>query len=100
MLALSVFYTPHPKEKSAGGKSAGGKSIEGVGGPNGIIPINIIPTPVNISYLWNFGSLLGLCLAIQIVTGIALAMHYVELLFQKLKEFFYFFSKEIHIGLK
>jgi ubiquinol-cytochrome c reductase cytochrome b subunit len=35
-----------------------------------------LPTPVNISYLWNFGSLLGLCLAIQIITGIALAMHY------------------------
>lgn len=34
------------------------------------------PTPANISYLWNFGSLLGLCLAIQIVTGVTLAMHY------------------------
>lgn len=34
------------------------------------------PTPVNISYLWGFGSLAGLCLVIQIVTGIFLAMHY------------------------
>lgn len=34
------------------------------------------PTPVNISYLWGFGSLAGLCLAIQLVTGIFLAMHY------------------------
>jgi ubiquinol-cytochrome c reductase cytochrome b subunit len=34
------------------------------------------PTPSNISYLWNFGSLLGLCLIIQIVTGVTLAMHY------------------------
>lgn len=34
------------------------------------------PTPANISYLWNFGSLLALCLAIQIVTGVTLAMHY------------------------
>jgi ubiquinol-cytochrome c reductase cytochrome b subunit len=34
------------------------------------------PTPANISYLWNFGSLLGLCLIIQIVTGVTLAMHY------------------------
>ncbi len=34
------------------------------------------PTPANISYLWNFGSLLGLCLVIQIVTGVTLAMHY------------------------
>ena len=34
------------------------------------------PTPANISYLWNFGSLLGLCLVIQIITGVTLAMHY------------------------
>ena len=34
------------------------------------------PTPVNLSYLWGFGSLAGLCLVIQIVTGIFLAMHY------------------------
>nr|YP_010567638.1 apocytochrome b [Ceratocystiopsis pallidobrunnea]UZC53623.1 apocytochrome b [Ceratocystiopsis pallidobrunnea] len=32
--------------------------------------------PSNISYLWNFGSLLALCLVIQIVTGVTLAMHY------------------------
>jgi len=34
------------------------------------------PQPSNISYAWNFGSLLLLCLVIQIVTGITLAMHY------------------------
>ena len=32
--------------------------------------------PSNISYLWNFGSLLLVCLAIQIITGVTLAMHY------------------------
>ena len=32
--------------------------------------------PSNISYLWNFGSLLAVCLGIQIITGITLAMHY------------------------
>ena len=32
--------------------------------------------PSNISYLWNFGSLLAVCLIIQIVTGVTLAMHY------------------------
>jgi len=32
--------------------------------------------PTNISYLWNFGSLLALCLIIQIITGVTLAMHY------------------------
>jgi len=35
-----------------------------------------LPSPANISYFWNFGSLLGVCLVIQIITGIALAMHY------------------------
>lgn len=34
------------------------------------------PTPSNLSYFWNFGFLAGLCLGIQIVTGIVLAMHY------------------------
>lgn len=35
-----------------------------------------LPTPSNISLLWNFGSLLGLCLIVQIVTGLFLAIHY------------------------
>nr|YP_010166736.1 cytochrome b [Oreodytes scitulus]QRV62840.1 cytochrome b [Oreodytes scitulus] len=35
-----------------------------------------LPSPSNISLWWNFGSLLGLCLMIQIITGIFLAMHY------------------------
>nr|WHM51821.1 cytochrome b [Stolotermes victoriensis] len=35
-----------------------------------------LPTPSNISTWWNFGSLLGICLMIQIVTGLFLAMHY------------------------
>nr|QTC30711.1 cytochrome b [Psyttalia concolor] len=35
-----------------------------------------LPTPVNISIWWNFGSLLGLCLIIQIITGLFLSMHY------------------------
>nr|YP_001648554.1 cytochrome b [Chondrilla aff. nucula CHOND]ABW76574.1 apocytochrome b [Chondrilla aff. nucula CHOND] len=35
-----------------------------------------LPAPSNISYLWNYGSLLGLCLVVQIITGIFLAMHY------------------------
>ena len=34
------------------------------------------PVPSNLSYLWNFGSLLGVCLIIQIATGVFLAMHY------------------------
>nr|YP_008757593.1 cytochrome b [Parajapyx emeryanus]AEV44858.1 cytochrome b [Parajapyx emeryanus] len=35
-----------------------------------------LPSPSNISTWWNFGSLLGLCLGIQIITGLFLAMHY------------------------
>nr|YP_009433281.1 cytochrome b [Carcinocoris binghami]AGO28050.1 cytochrome b [Carcinocoris binghami] len=43
-----------------------------------------LPTPSSISLWWNFGSLLGMCLIIQLMTGIFLAMHYtgnVELAF-------------------
>nr|ADN95224.1 cytochrome b [Actinodura souliei]ADN95225.1 cytochrome b [Actinodura souliei] len=35
-----------------------------------------LPTPSNISTWWNFGSLLGICLITQIITGLLLAMHY------------------------
>ena len=34
------------------------------------------PTPSNISYMWNFGSLAAVCLVVQLITGIFLAMHY------------------------
>jgi len=34
------------------------------------------PTPINLNYMWSFGSTAGLCLGIQILTGIFLAMHY------------------------
>ena len=33
------------------------------------------PSPSNLSYIWNFGSLLGLCLVIQIITGVTLAIN-------------------------
>nr|ACC77679.1 cytochrome b [Marisora unimarginata] len=35
-----------------------------------------LPTPSNISAWWNFGSLLGACLIMQVLTGLFLAMHY------------------------
>lgn len=38
--------------------------------------LNDLPTPSNINSLWNFGSLLGLCLLTQLITGIFLAIHY------------------------
>ena len=34
------------------------------------------PAPKNLNYFWNFGSLAGIMLMLQIVTGIVLAMHY------------------------
>nr|AII98596.1 cytochrome b [Varecia variegata]AII98930.1 cytochrome b [Varecia variegata]AII99032.1 cytochrome b [Varecia variegata] len=35
-----------------------------------------LPAPSNISSWWNFGSLLGACLTLQVITGLFLAMHY------------------------
>jgi ubiquinol-cytochrome c reductase cytochrome b subunit len=46
------------------------------------------PTPSNITYFWNFGSMAGMCLVIQIITGIGLAMHYsahVDIAFQSVE---------------
>jgi quinol-cytochrome oxidoreductase complex cytochrome b subunit len=34
------------------------------------------PTPSNLNYLWSFGSMAGIILVIQIISGILLAMHY------------------------
>ena len=34
------------------------------------------PTPINLSYFWSFGSAAGICLVIQLLSGIFLAMHY------------------------
>ena len=38
--------------------------------------LNHYPTPSNLNYFWGFGSLAGICLIVQILTGIFLAMHY------------------------
>jgi len=35
------------------------------------------PTPINLNYRWSFGSCAGICLVIQILTGVFLAMHYI-----------------------
>nr|YP_010463212.1 cytochrome b [Capodemus sinuatus]UUJ37736.1 cytochrome b [Capodemus sinuatus] len=46
-----------------------------------------LPSPSSISLMWNFGSLLGLCLMVQLITGIFLAMHYtadIEMAFNSL----------------
>lgn len=49
-----------------------------------------LPTPINISYWWNFGSLLGLFLGIQILRGFLLSIHYCP-------NTFYAFNRIIHI---
>lgn len=36
----------------------------------------ILPTPLNITLMWNFGSILGICLLIQIFSGLFLSIHY------------------------
>nr|QHD45547.1 cytochrome b [Cicadella viridis] len=35
-----------------------------------------LPAPINLSMWWNFGSILGLCLSIQLISGVLLSMHY------------------------
>ena len=44
----------------------------------GFIDSHIIhyPSPISLTYAWSFGSLAGLCLVIQMLSGIFLAMHY------------------------
>nr|APF47546.1 cytochrome b [Fornicia albalata] len=37
-----------------------------------------LPTPININIWWNLGSMLGLCLMMQILTGLLMSMHYVS----------------------
>nr|YP_009859737.1 cytochrome b [Allorhynchium sp. YN]QKK69218.1 cytochrome b [Allorhynchium sp. YN] len=40
-----------------------------------------LPSPMNINYWWNLGSLLGLCLIIQIISGLFLSLHYCPSIF-------------------
>nr|UZZ44336.1 cytochrome b [Psilotreta sp. XG-2021] len=79
-----------------------------------------LPTPSNISFWWNMGSILGMCLIIQIMTGLFLTMHYapnIELAFYSVNHIYrdinygwlirslhangaslFFFSMYLHIG--
>nr|YP_010038649.1 cytochrome b [Eutrichosiphum pasaniae]QOY44599.1 cytochrome b [Eutrichosiphum pasaniae] len=52
-----------------------------------LMPLTNLPTPSNISFMWNFGSLLMICLINQILTGLFLAFHYktdINLAFQSI----------------
>jgi ubiquinol-cytochrome c reductase cytochrome b subunit len=53
--------------------------IQGKLGPLKVLNQHLVvyPTPMNLSYAYNFGSLAGVVLGAQILTGILLAMHYV-----------------------
>jgi len=56
----------------------------------GFIDSHIIhyPSPISLTYAWSFGSLAGLCLVIQMISGIFLGMHYtphVELAFSSIE---------------
>nr|YP_009373447.1 cytochrome b [Echyridella menziesii]AQT38530.1 cytochrome b [Echyridella menziesii] len=56
-----------------------------------------LPAPSNLSTWWNFGSLLGLCLVAQIITGLLLAMHYtpnVDLAFYSISHI----SRDVNYG--
>ena len=56
-----------------------------------------LPAPNNISIWWNYGSLIGLCLVIQIITGLFLAIHYVpniELAFSSVSHI----SRDVNYG--
>lgn len=56
-----------------------------------------LPAPINISLWWNFGSLLGLCLIIQIITGLFLTIHYcsdVLIAFNRIR----YICRDVNIG--
>nr|YP_010278727.1 cytochrome b [Changbaninus pleiospicules]UKE80324.1 cytochrome b [Changbaninus pleiospicules] len=56
-----------------------------------------LPAPINLSAWWNFGSILGLCLSIQLITGILLSMHYtanIEMAFNSVSHI----SRDVNYG--
>lgn len=56
-----------------------------------------LPTPINLSTWWNFGSILGLCLSIQLITGILLSIHYtanIEIAFNRISHI----SRNVNYG--
>ena len=57
------------------------------------------PSPININYAWSFGSLSGLCLVIQINTGLFLALHYtshIDLAFSGVGPIMYYVNKWLY----
>nr|YP_010432001.1 cytochrome b [Abrus yunshanensis]USS62536.1 cytochrome b [Abrus yunshanensis] len=56
-----------------------------------------LPAPVNLSAWWNFGSILGMCLMIQLVTGILLSMHYTADIFMAFSSISHI-SRDVNYG--
>lgn len=54
-------------------------------------PLTSLPTPSSINYNWGAGSLLGLALSIQLITGILISMHYTSSIEEA-------FSRVLHIS--
>lgn len=56
-----------------------------------------LPTPINLRLWWNFGSILGICLIIQLVSGLILSIHYtpnIEIAFSSISHI----SRDINYG--
>nr|YP_010849304.1 cytochrome b [Krisna nigromarginata]WGG89444.1 cytochrome b [Krisna nigromarginata] len=56
-----------------------------------------LPAPINLSSWWNFGSMLGMCLMIQIISGLLISMHYspnIELAFNSISHI----SRDVNYG--
>ena len=65
--------SPIPSSRAA---SCAGSTTACRSSPGATSEFVAYPTPKNLNYWWNFGSLAGIVLVLQIVTGIVLAMHY------------------------
>nr|QYC94414.1 apocytochrome b [Oedogonium sp. BN3] len=64
--------------------------------------IVVYPSPSNLNISWNWGSLAGLCLVVQIITGVLLAMHYaphVDLAFSSVQHILYFLIEFMQMSL-
>nr|YP_009733532.1 cytochrome b [Krisna rufimarginata]QHV34370.1 cytochrome b [Krisna rufimarginata] len=56
-----------------------------------------LPAPINLSSWWNFGSILGMCLTIQIISGLMISMHYsanIEMAFNSISHI----SRDVNYG--
>nr|YP_009051525.1 cytochrome b [Tetranychus phaselus]AIH15686.1 cytochrome b [Tetranychus phaselus] len=60
--------------------------------------VMFIPTPSNISLMWNFGSMLGVSMVIQTISGIFISMHYCNNTFMAFNSYI-FLSKIIDNGM-